>query len=124
RCGIRWCGSGYHRVRLLHAGSLLFYRTWTTGLFTLSLHDALPISAVPTIQHALKAGAAVVLASHLGRPGGKAAREYSLRPVAERSEEHTSELQSRRDRVCRLVLEKKRYNRSAFAARPGARGLQ
>src|SRR5207302_1706645 len=43
-------------------------------------------AAVPTIQHALKAGAAVVLASHLGRPGGKAAREYSLRPVAERLE--------------------------------------
>jgi phosphoglycerate kinase len=43
-------------------------------------------AVVPTIQHALKAGAAVVLASHLGRPGGKVVPEYSLRPVAERLE--------------------------------------
>jgi phosphoglycerate kinase len=41
-------------------------------------------AVVPTIQHALKAGAAVVLASHLGRPGGKVVAEYSLRPIAER----------------------------------------
>jgi phosphoglycerate kinase len=43
-------------------------------------------AVVPTIQLALKAGAAVVLASHLGRPGGKVVPEYSLRPVAERLE--------------------------------------
>ena len=42
-------------------------------------------AVVPTIQHALKAGAAVVLASHLGRPKGHVP-EYSLRPVAERLE--------------------------------------
>ncbi len=41
---------------------------------------------VPTIQYALKAGAAVVLASHLGRPKGKVAPEYSLRPIAVRLE--------------------------------------
>ena len=41
-------------------------------------------AVIPTIQHALKAGAAVVLASHLGRPRGKPAPEFSLRPVAER----------------------------------------
>ena len=41
---------------------------------------------LPTIEHALKAGAAVVLASHLGRPKGTPAPEYSLRPVAERLE--------------------------------------
>jgi phosphoglycerate kinase len=39
---------------------------------------------VPTIQHARKAGAAVVLASHLGRPKGKVAPEFSLRPIADR----------------------------------------
>jgi phosphoglycerate kinase len=38
---------------------------------------------VPTVEHALSAGAAVVLASHLGRPRGKPAPDYSLRPVAE-----------------------------------------
>jgi len=41
-------------------------------------------AVVPTIQHVLKAGAAVVLASHLGRPKGRVAPEFSLRPVAER----------------------------------------
>jgi len=41
-------------------------------------------AVIPTIQHALKHGAAVVLASHLGRPKGKRAPEYSLEPVAER----------------------------------------
>ncbi|HMH53370.1 MAG TPA: phosphoglycerate kinase [Candidatus Acidoferrum sp.] len=41
-------------------------------------------AVIPTIQHALKAGASVVLASHLGRPKGKPAPEYSLEPVAER----------------------------------------
>jgi len=43
-------------------------------------------AVVPTIQYALKAGAAVVLASHLGRPKGKVAPEFSLRPIAERLE--------------------------------------
>jgi phosphoglycerate kinase len=41
-------------------------------------------AVVPTIQYALKAGASVVLASHLGRPKGKVAPEFSLRPIAER----------------------------------------
>jgi phosphoglycerate kinase len=43
-------------------------------------------AVVPTIQHALKAGASVVLASHLGRPKGKVSPEFSLRPIAERLE--------------------------------------
>jgi phosphoglycerate kinase len=43
-------------------------------------------AVVPTIQHALKAGASVVLASHLGRPKGKVAPEFSLRPIAQRLE--------------------------------------
>jgi phosphoglycerate kinase len=43
-------------------------------------------AVVPTIEHALKAGATVVLASHLGRPKGKPAPGYSLRPVAARLE--------------------------------------
>lgn len=43
-------------------------------------------SVVPTIAHALKAGASVVLASHLGRPKGKVSPEFSLRPIAERLE--------------------------------------
>jgi phosphoglycerate kinase len=43
-------------------------------------------AVLPTIQHALNRGAAVVLASHLGRPQGVSAPQYSLRPVAERLE--------------------------------------
>ncbi len=41
-------------------------------------------AVVPTIEHALNAGASVVLASHLGRPKGQPAPGLSLRPVAER----------------------------------------
>ena len=44
-------------------------------------------STLPTIRHALENGAAVVLASHLGRPKGKPTPEYSLRPIAGRLEE-------------------------------------
>ena len=41
-------------------------------------------AVVPTIRHALGAGASVVLASHLGRPKGGPDPKYSLAPVAER----------------------------------------
>jgi phosphoglycerate kinase len=46
--------------------------------------DTRLLGVVPTIRHALERGASVVLASHLGRPKGKADPSYSLRPVAER----------------------------------------
>jgi phosphoglycerate kinase len=41
-------------------------------------------ASLPTIQYAIDMGATVILASHLGRPKGKVAPEYSLQPVAER----------------------------------------
>src|SRR2546428_6429310 len=74
-----------------------FNDTATTEIYTLSLHDALPICA--------------------RRPRRQLQREETPRhespaPDASagrfRSEEHTSELQSRSDLVCRLLLEKKK----------------
>jgi phosphoglycerate kinase len=41
-------------------------------------------ASLPTLQYAIDNGATVILASHLGRPKGKVAAEYTLRPVAER----------------------------------------
>src|SRR5687768_7165001 len=44
-------------------------------------------ASVPTIKHALDAGATVILASHLGRPKGQRAPEYSLEPIVPRVSE-------------------------------------
>src|SRR6266496_3743288 len=66
-----------------------FNDTATTEIYTLSLHDALPISAASRLRDDL---------------GGDRSYPGQRR---QRSEEHTSELQSRRDLVCRLLLEKK-----------------
>src|SRR5690625_6741634 len=84
-------------------------------LHTLSLHDALPISSrrdsdspVTIYDVAEAAGVAPSTVSRaLSRPGK--ARETPLREQPQRrSEEHTSELQSRGHLVCRLLLEKKK----------------
>src|SRR6266496_6715261 len=73
-----------------------FNDTATTEIYTLSLHDALPISAL----------APCCVAISTSRPSTASAS--TLRAKYSRSEEHTSELQSRRDLVCRLLLEKKK----------------
>src|SRR3712207_8083704 len=80
--------------------------TAPTEIYTLSLHDALPIfrpyplrRRPPAVRAALDArgDADRAVDDHPGRPG----------PMVVRSEEHTSELQSRQYLVCRLLLEKK-----------------
>src|SRR5438034_6298795 len=71
-----------------------FNDTATTEIYTLSLHDALPIFCQATPTH-LPAGS-------FDCTGLPAARPHT------RSEEHTSELQSHSDLVCRLLLEKKK----------------
>src|SRR2546429_9516389 len=77
-----------------------FNDTATTEIYTLSLHDALPICA---------ARALAVNLLKLKESSQKAsARQKRLRLSAPRSEEHTSELQSRLHLVCRLLLEKKK----------------
>src|SRR5690349_23089064 len=74
-----------------------FNDTAPTEIYTLSLHDALPISRRRRGAGAGFAGRAVRGARRVARAGADP-----------RSEEHTSELQSRRDLVCRLLLEKKK----------------
>src|SRR3712207_8546538 len=75
-----------------------FNDTATTEIYTLSLHDALPIYG----------GQTVVRSGGLLSDLRAAARHAEPAPVPRpRSEEHTSELQSRQYLVCRLLLEKK-----------------
>src|SRR3712207_8655483 len=81
--------------------SLFFFNdTATTEIYTLSLHDALPIcSSSPRVGTAACARRA---------PGGSCRGRRSRSGCLGRSEEHTSELQSRQYLVCRLLLEKKK----------------
>src|SRR2546429_9966139 len=73
-----------------------FNDTATTEIYTLSLHDALPIWPRPRRSRAARR-----------RPAPRR-RETGVRAPRARSEEHTSELQSRLHLVCRLLLEKKK----------------
>src|SRR5689334_25410578 len=82
-----------------HIQLFFFNDTATTEIYTLSLHDALPIS--PVIR------ARDISASPWDpRPGGR--RRCTRSRGRPRSEEHTSELQSQFQLVCRLLLEKKK----------------
>src|SRR5438093_8469676 len=89
-----------------------FTDTATTEIYTLSLHDALPIwpsrDANPGLGVDLERAVAAL-------PPG--AREVFVLHDVERSEEHTSELQSLTNLVCRLLLEKKKnVNKSKCTA--------
>src|SRR5437773_11851975 len=77
---------------------LSFNRQATTEIYTLSLHDALPISRLA--HRARSPGRRSPLGGRWPRPHFR----------ERRSEEHTSELQSHHDLVCRLLLEKKKKN--------------
>src|SRR2546428_9440598 len=82
-----------------------FNDTATTEIYTLSLHDALPISRSDTERRADLASVGALL-RRLCQRGGP--HRWSALAGEHRSEEHTSELQSRSDLVCRLLLEKKK----------------
>src|SRR2546426_7849964 len=75
-----------------------FNDTATTEIYTLSLHDALPISAGQGLRS--------FFVGVQQKPGGRTIFRRSRKMV--RSEEHTSELQSPCNLVCRLLLEKKK----------------
>src|SRR5690606_42042236 len=92
----------------------------TSEIYTLSLHDALPISGFGAGSGA--GGGSADLSTGLGFGSGVGGASVSMsasptfcasgtvsgRCVGRRSEEHTSELQSRENLVCRLLLEKKK----------------
>src|SRR5258708_12726066 len=83
-----------------------FNDTATTEIYTLSLHDALPISAGSTAGRRTRS-AATCGRSPTGSACWAAATARITTPSPSRSEEHTSELQSPDHLVCRLLLEKK-----------------
>src|SRR5437588_3449171 len=82
-----------HLLFLFFFSFFFFNDTATTEIYTLSLHDALPICASPS--------------SSQSTPGIVTLSTAWSIPTS-RSEEHTSELQSHSDLVCRLLLEKKK----------------
>src|SRR2546430_16739831 len=81
-----------------------FNDTATTEIYTLSLHDALPISQLGKI-----------LGDKFWQPSPLTcgANQHTFRH--RRSEEHTSELQSQSNLVCRLLLEKKKNRHTLFS---------
>src|SRR5690349_23422595 len=76
--------------------------------YTLSLHDALPISGQTLIAGMVSNGTKQVVVRAVGPGLASLIPGTTLAGDPQRSEEHTSELQSRRDLVCRLLLEKKK----------------
>src|SRR3989442_1278806 len=97
-------------VKVSYGLFLFFFNdTATTEIYTLSLHDALPISSIaidPIVYDQF---------SRFGLRQKRLLEELVAHPEGmNRSEEHTSELQSRPHLVCRLLLEKKKYRRSCI----------
>src|SRR5690349_24283259 len=87
----------------------IFTDTATTEIYTLSLHDALPIwSAADPGAHRARGDRGLRPVPRLAEAPAARRDPAGDRRRRSRSEEHTSELQSRRDLVCRLLLEKKK----------------
>src|SRR3712207_7570617 len=100
---------------------IFFNDTATTEIYTLSLHDALPISGAALLRRRADHAGDDRAAAGLLRPGERvgAARDRPiLRLLRTRSEEHTSELQSRQYLVCRLLLAKKPDDHSHVCRAP------
>src|SRR5207249_9172779 len=114
-------------LSLYYYSFVFFHDTPTTVIYTLSLHDALPISVDRRCRrHRPVAGRAQVYPrAGLGRgcprrgrvlraPASLPERCPAAHRSGRRSEEHTSELQSRFDLVCRLLLEKKKKKKTTI----------
>src|SRR2546430_9867838 len=98
-----------------HTCFFFFNDTATTEIYTLSLHDALPI--LPTSFHG--AVPAPVIEGAVGLTKGLAGGLLAVDVLGSaRSEEHTSELQSQSNLVCRLLLEKKKHQHVGRHDRP------
>src|SRR2546422_9653369 len=96
----------YALLRPRWQSSIVFFfnDTATTEIYTLSLHDALPISEGGTRNRTWRIGALI----RVPRSAFRLSLAGALLTGCARSEEHTSELQSRLHLVCRLLLEKKK----------------
>src|SRR3989449_8567724 len=113
---------------LLHTASLFlfffFNDTATTEIYTLSLHDALPISDA---DHSQRDAKLVVRQRFPGCCQGGCLHGRGQRRQVQcrgpRSEEHTSELQSRLHLVCRLLLEKKKNKLASVPAQTHTNNL-
>src|SRR5205814_8824369 len=96
----------------LHSPSFFIHDTATTEIYTLSLHDALPISLEHYETNKRRSDLESVnkrLVARMREIQELTELEDAWLPIgATRSEEHTSELQSLRHLVCRLLLEKKK----------------
>src|SRR5438477_6033776 len=93
-----------------------FNATATTEIYTLSLHDALPILPAAACG---ESGRLVSLGTGSARAGtARRQADPALGPQGYRSEEHTSELQSHVNLVCRLLLEKKKKKKDRQRALP------
>src|SRR3989449_4657962 len=109
---------------MLFSHTLIFFffnDTATTEIYTLSLHDALPIwhrVPLPVVRRGNPDRRRPERAGH--RPSSRHRHRAAAHLTDDvwRSEEHTSELQSRLHLVCRLLLEKKktRYRRAATSS--------
>src|SRR2546426_4957155 len=89
-----------------------FNDTATTEIYTLSLHDALPIYEVEAPAQIAAGDAPQRTHRRSQDHGGERHEQRRAGAVDHRSEEHTSELQSPCNLVCRLLLEKKKKHQT------------
>src|SRR5690606_41295418 len=98
---------------IVYVGSIIFFLPdpSNTEIYPLSLHDALPICVVPAFADVVVETVDRHLAEEVSAAFARLPREAQRGRIRLRSEEHTSELQSRENLVCRLLLEKKKEKR-------------